>query len=394
MSKKREHQAETEPRKRIRRCQGEDDGPGPNQVHVIVRSLAGGELFAADICRDMQMREVKEVVARELDLHMFGFELLSMSDGLNVEGLQELGHLFSDCPGTIMEFTLVKHDLPKPSTSHFLRLQSSVPEDANPTYQGRQDSMWATLDVVGPRLLLVVMMILLGFYVDVPFFFKVTLVYAMYLTEALGFNAAVRGVRDIGDIEDVTAYIQRIKSAAPAPKIEVRCWHWETRRQIVTDGQGRVHVKRRQEKVYTDTYTDTLTAKHWTDVSGDFVEGVAHFPLLQIHYEIAWEAVDDETLQQHDRARQALIDRARARDAHHDFKEYFRLTVANGHEFALPQSDMISATSHHKPAWLGFHQYAIASVFGLSWPYRWWLASCSIKGDFVFRKALHSLPNS
>lgn len=359
---------------------GRDQGNG---LQIIIRSMGGNELLTASASPATRSMELKEFVATELGLFPFGFDLFT-AGGSKISGTDELRHYGIDS-GTF-ELSMIKRTIPRTSSSQFVRIQSSSPLVAEPTFRGRQNSRRVAADILLPRLVALVAVLCFAYLVEeLSLVFRCAVVYAVYLLEALCFNPTARGLRNLSDAEWLVAYIARMKAARPVPKISAHCWHWETQYRTITDKDGNTRTESYQEKVYTQHFTEALPVVSWRDESGEVEEGVAHFPLLQIHFQIEWHAADDETVVAHDRARQALRQRAQARDSHHDFEEVFDLSDA-GNECKLPHTDMLCCTSDCKPSWLGWQQYVLCTLCGLSWLYRCWLARRSVKGDFVFNK--------
>lgn len=363
-----------------RRRAGGDRG---SDFQIVIRSMGGTELLTAHAAPSTRATQLKDFVATELGLFSFGFDLFT-ADGSKLEGAHDLRQY--PVENAILELSMVKRTLPKTSSSNFLQIQSSRPADAQPTFQGRQRSAAATFDILWPRLgVLALVLCFVYFCDDVDSIVRLLVVCTVYLIEALGFNPTARALRNLTDLDSLVGYIAQIKESRPIPKIEVDCYHWETHFRTVTDKEGNSRTESYQEKVHTQKITEPLPVMSWTDDSGDVAEGVACFPLLQIHFEICWQAGDEETVLAHERARQALHQRAETLDSHHDFTEFLHLRIV-GNESELPRSDMMCCTTESRPVWLGWRQYVLASLFGLSWPYRWWLAQDSIKGDFVFSK--------
>lgn len=365
-------------------------GDQSNHIQVIVRSLGGSEVLSADAAPNTRVANLKNYVALELRLMTFGFDLLAV-DGSKLDGASELTQYPTDTGS--LELTMVKRSLPRTSSSRFLRLQSTLPEDSKPTFQGRQESALATRDIVMPRLLVLGLMLCMGcylFYNEMPLKVWLILACIVYLIEALAMNPTARALRHMSDANDLVAHIAGVKGSRPVPIIEASCWHWETRTRDTVDSQGRRRTETFEGKVYSQTFTESLAVGDWADTSGDVVDGVGYFPLLQIHFELAWHAADEETVRTHDAARQVLHHRADAADRHHDFREFLRLSDGAGTRNGLKLTDMMCSSAENKPAWLGLKQYVLASLLGFSWPYRFWLARHSIKGDFAFSKEVWS----
>eukprot|EP00928_Gymnodinium_smaydae_P082190 TRINITY_DN65588_c0_g1_i1.p1 TRINITY_DN65588_c0_g1~~TRINITY_DN65588_c0_g1_i1.p1 ORF type:complete len:383 (+),score=36.47 TRINITY_DN65588_c0_g1_i1:77-1225(+) len=361
---------------------------GLDNVDVTVRNLASIDLVSMSLPADTSGVTLKDCVARSLDMCPFGIELISANDGVT---LHDSDHLTQLCDADArLELTLIQRDIPRASSSRFARVQSTVPEDSKPTYHGRQGSGWATIDVLAPRCMLFAITLIVALNFFETYFWAMALFYLVYLVEALRFNATARGLRHINDTESISAYIQRVKDLRPVPKIEAHCWHYETRTRIVTDAHGQHRRETSRDKVFTQRLTEPLRADTWADASGDIVEGLHYLPLLQVHFEATWEAGDEHTATEHERQRNHLRTRAQAADDHFDWSETLWFRDSDGIECQLPCTDMIGTPSHSLPSWLSWNRYIIVTFFGLSWPYRWFLARKSVKGDFVFKKVIGS----
>jgi len=362
----------------------------PERLQVTVFNMGGTELLCADVAARTAASELKDFIASELNMHSFGFDLVSLLDGSKVDEHSELrlGH------GCQISLTLIKRNLPRASSQGFLRLQSTVPEDTKPTFQGRAEARKLTAMILMQRFLILLLVCLFCYFSeDVPLALRAVLAYGVYLAESLFFNAAASALCHIGDADAVTTYITSVKDAAPVPKIKAQSWHWETRTDTRTvrdaEGNEREEYVTSQEKVYTRSFEEVLPVQRWRDNSGEICQGLAYFPLVQIHFELAWNPADVETTEAHDRARTAMRHRAAAADDEYDFAESILLNSGHDHDYQLPKTEMTCAGGN-RPTWLSWKVYVIASLAGLSWPYRFWLSRNSIKGDFTFSKRVWS----
>jgi len=351
---------------------------GSRDVHVVVRNMAGEELFEKKFA---DLREVKERVAKALDLYTFGFDLIC-PDGSKFENAP---CVYDGC----LELMLVKLSLQKASSSRFLRVQTTSAEDAKPKFMGREDSRWVSIDLLKPRLLVILVLVLFFAFVDTNLTMGIRslIAYVIYLVEALVCNPAARALQHLGTTDSVAQYIDQVKQSRPVSKIKAVSYHYETRART-TGKNGRTETY--QERVDSQTFEETLRVQHWADESGVLVEGLAHFPILHIHFKIECQPGDDRTLREHDEQRQALRQRAAARDDHHDFSEVLLLSDGNDAGHPLQHSDMICSTRSSNRSWLSWKVYLTFSILGCSWPYRIWLARNAMKGDFTFRKCIWS----
>lgn len=376
----------------IARRRGGERPAVPGRLQVAVLNMGGTELLSADVAAGTRAAELKDFIASELGMHSFGFDLVSLLDGSKIDGQKELCQTPGN--GSQIPLTLIKRNLPRASSQGFLRLQSTVAANTKPTFQGHTEARKLMAILLAQRVLVLVVVIFAAYHLeDVPLALRIVVAYAIYLVEALFFNASAAALRHIGDVDSVTTYIASVKDAPPVPKIKAKSWHWETRtdRRTVRDADGgeRQEYVTHQEKVYTRSFEEALPVQRWRDNSGEVVEGFAYFPLVQIHFELAWYPADAETTEAHDRARAAMRQRAAAADDEYEFAESIFLNGGHGRNYQLPKTEMTCA-SGNRPTWLSWRVYLIASLAGLSWPYRWWLSRNSIKGDFTFSKQVWS----
>ena len=79
---------------------------------------------------------------------------------------------------------------------------------------------------------------------------------------------------------------------------------------MATKPNGGISTVVYTERVDTATFTERLQVQRWADLSGEVVEGLSYFPLLQVHFKLKWQAADDETRRTHDQQQHRLRTRA------------------------------------------------------------------------------------
>lgn len=364
------------------------DAPG---AQVIVRNLNGTELFSTRVAAGTRAAELKDLIGRELGMPAFGFELLNLLDGSKFEGAADLRDYCSD--GGSCSFTLIKRNLPRATSRGLLQVQSREVEGDDEALQGSPTRRACEYLVERCIMICIALVFFLG--EDFTLQQSIGVFYVLYVIEALAFNSTARGLRRLGSAEDVASYVDRIKQTAPVLRLRARCYHYETRVETVTTrGQGgreQEETRTRDDAVFTQELNEPLRVEHWRDVSGHLAEGLEHYPLVQIHFQMTWQPGDAETTSNYNRARADVRRRAEAADDHHHFEETFHLrdpqTGAESQQ--LPLKTMICTTGL-RPSWLGWKQYVVATFLGLSWPYRLWLTRTSLKGDFTFVKTVWS----
>lgn len=383
-----------------RRRLGKESG---NNVHIIIRSVAGTELCTVARTSNSMAAELKDHVARELGMFLFAFALIT-ADGSNFEGPVMLSqYLVVD--GTL-ELTMIKRNIPRASSSKFLRVQSTAPEHEEPTFHGVQKASsriafykYLRNFIAGFLMLCFIALFIFAGLVDIGMtgdalvafllFAFPWILYISYLIEAWQCETH-NALRHLSDVNKLVTYIDEVKRSRPVPRIRAECYHYRERCNH-TGGNGGVFELicclvncLCPSKRVSQSVTWPLLAAGWQDQSGDLVEGAASYPLLHIHFDLVCDPGDEETNQEHERLRGALRVHVQGIDKYQEFSEFVCL---NGNPSGgLSITEMLLCTSEEKPPWLGVKLYRLASLLGLSWPYRWWFAQCTIKGDFVFKK--------
>lgn len=345
-------------------------------LSAVVANLAGDELCQVDVPLNSKASDVKVIIAQELGMSPYTFKLITIVSGMTLEGNDgSVSHLADNGR---LDLTLVKIDgIPSPDPYGYLQLQTkgeTTPRSITKRY----------------RLVMTMVILLLVAFVASFFSFPHGLLvwYVIYLLEALFFNPTAKGLMRLKQTDSILDYIEEIKACRPAPEVNAQCYHMETRTRTVTGKDG-TRTEVYQERVDTARLTERLRVARWADDTGEVVDGLSYFPLLQVHFDLKWEAADPETHRAHEQQREALRARAHAADSQHDTSEELRLIDEHGQECPF-YADMIGTTGEAFPVWLGYLPYAVACFLFLSWPYRYFLSQHAVKGDFVFEKRVWS----
>ncbi|CAE7593019.1 set5, partial [Symbiodinium sp. CCMP2456] len=336
-------------------------------LFVHVSNLAGEELCSVEVPENTKSCDLKGTISRQLGLYPYAFKLITLISGATVGGG---GFVSSISQDGRLDLTLVKIDgIPTPDSRGYLQLQPEWGESAAPS-GGR--TRCATRVLAFLATLAAAIFMLDGSYCGL------LLVYAVYLLEALFLNPTARGLLRLKHTDDIVDYIEEVKACRPIPEVQARCYHHERRTRVVRKPDGSTKTVVYTKRVDTATFTERLQVRRWADMSGEVVEGLSYFPLLQVHFELKWQAADDETRRTHEQQQHQLRLRAANADASYDITKRLSLVDPAGHPFTL-YSDMIGTTGHRLPRCLGFWPYVVSSLFGLSWPYRYWLGKHAVK---------------
>ncbi|CAE6966715.1 Hnrnpu [Symbiodinium sp. CCMP2592] len=351
---------------------------GRKGLFVHVSNLAGEELCSVGVPGNTKNCDLKGAISRQLGLYPYSFKLITLVSGATVEGCDLVSSISQNGR---LDVTLVKIDgIPTPDSHGYLQLQPDWSKCAAPS---SDQTRCATRVLALLVALVAVLFVLDGSYCGL------LLVYAVYLLEALFLNPTARGLLRLKHTDRIMDYIEEVKACRPIPEVQARCYHHERRTRVATKPNGGISTVVYTKRVDTATFTERLQVQRWADLSGEVVEGLSYFPLLQVHFKLKWQAADDETRRTHEQQQHRLRARAANADTSYDITDSVRLVDPAGRSFRL-YSDMIGTTGDSLPLWLGFWPYVVSSILGLSWPYRYWLAKHAVKGDFTFFKRVWS----
>jgi hypothetical protein len=190
-------------------------------------------------------------------------------------------------------------------------------------------------------------------------------------------------------VERAQSAVEAMQSQPPIVSMFVQCYHYETRTRTVSvrnsDGSTSLRTETYTERVVTYSETVYMPYGSWMDVTGA-VSGLANYPLSKLHFDVAWEAADDETAAAQKAIGQELRERCRHFDVHMDYGEGATINEFQPHILALVGADAM-------PALLSVRWYWIFSLLLLSWPYRIWFERLSISKDITFRKVISLQPH-
>ncbi len=203
-------------------------------------------------------------------------------------------------------------------------------------------------------------------------------------------------------VEDVVAYLARVRETAPELGFSCECSHMETRMRMVTDTftetkqqfdpatnstvsvpvtRTQQRMETYQERVVTHSETRPFSFSAWDDVSAALTEDIYRCAATAVDCSKGFEFGDPSVEERYQAERGAFILRNKGRDATFDFTEYFRISGF--------QSKLLSVVDlNRKSPLLHWFWFAVATLAGLSWLYRLWFDRNTTSAAFHFQKRI------
>ncbi|XXQ32774.1 TMEM151 family [Plasmodiophora brassicae] len=227
---------------------------------------------------------------------------------------------------------------------------------------------------------------------DVGTFWLAIVVYAVYLIEALCCPASPMRYL-AGEPQSAPQAIHRIQelqNTPPVIEMAVRCYHYETRHRTVTttDSEGRQHTHTESYDVRVDTHsaTESFAYSYCTHDDGFLSSVDAALPFdtvrLQLNERITFGDAWTENAF-NDRVARFRSEHA-GRDTHMDYTQRMYTPGFRRH--------FIMSYHEHVPWYMTPLACVAASVLLLSWPYRLFVQSQTVKVVVDLRKAVFVKP--
>lgn len=215
-----------------------------------------------------------------------------------------------------------------------------------------------------------------------------------YVVEGL-LNRTSRALWNIGGVDDVASYVDRMRAAAPAVHFVGESYHFERRSRTVhkttTDSHGKSRTESfteyYEEKVVTHRAREPFRYDGFDDLSGELSAEIYLHNACRIDFKHHWFVADDYTAREFDYQWHHFDRDHRHRDQQfHSWKEV-----------SLPgfRDSMIAVVdAARRPRWMAWWVYAVFTfVIPLSPVYRLLLDRGSAQATFVFSKRVHCIPH-
>lgn len=198
------------------------------------------------------------------------------------------------------------------------------------------------------------------------------------------------------DSDSIRDYVVKIKETRPSISMWCECYHFETRVRYVTESytvngpngpetRTRQRMETYQEKVVTYTETDYFDFSHFFEISRMISDDIYDNDLIKIKFSQKIEFGDPYTRGAYDRQLSTFIARNKNRDACFTYTE-------NKHIPGFKER-MFSVNGEKHSCLIHWWWYTVATILGLTWPFRLWVESKCVRGEFNFHSVVFRDPH-
>jgi hypothetical protein len=196
--------------------------------------------------------------------------------------------------------------------------------------------------------------------------------------------------------DSIRDYVVKIKETRPSISMWCECYHYETRVRYVTETytvQGskgpetrtRQRMETYQEKVVTYTETEYYDYSHFFEISRMISDDIYHNDLIKIKFSQKIEFGDPYTRAAYDRQLGRFISRNKHRDTCFSYTE-------NKHIPGFKER-MFSLNGEEHSCLVHWFWYTFLSFLGFTWPFRIWIESKCVRGEFNFHSVVFRDPS-
>ena len=200
------------------------------------------------------------------------------------------------------------------------------------------------------------------------------------------FSAEKNYLSNLDSLQFSTQAIESIRRTQPFVGMEAVCYHYETRTRLVAYSDGRGNIRTRmetyQEKVVTNTFKEEFVYGFWRDNSETILQSIRSNGVTRIKMKLSIIFGDPGTRTAFYIQYFNFQNEHRGKDTFVDYKELFEVEGFRSRLCAF--TDLNS-----KPWWIGIHCYMIASIFTLTWPYRFFFNRAAGRTEYNVNKAVY-----
>ena len=199
-------------------------------------------------------------------------------------------------------------------------------------------------------------------------------------------------------VEGVIRYVERIKAMPATLEFSCDCYHFETRiryvaktrtEHITVNGKT-ISVTRTwnepetyQERINTHSETRNFVYSLCKDTSPALTNAMRQYQAVRVNCEYHISFGDNSTRTNYEVSKARFIAENRSRDVNFDFRE--------NHYIIGFKPQLLSVVDiAKKPFLMHWIAYIISILMLLSWPYRLWFYTKTVKGHLEFRKHIFS----
>ena len=185
--------------------------------------------------------------------------------------------------------------------------------------------------------------------------------------------------------ESISEFLNKLKAQEPERTMNIECWHMETRTRTVyyTDANGntQTRVETYQERVTTYTEQKTFEFRFWRDISDPQGPQMDSYGVTRLKLSKDVDCGDEETTAEFLQQRKDMIDRNEHMDEHCDFTWDDNIP-------GFQKRVCMYADAKYRPWWMSTSYYWLATLLGLSWPYRVLFNWKTSKSEYEIKKEI------
>lgn len=196
--------------------------------------------------------------------------------------------------------------------------------------------------------------------------------------------------------DSIREYVVKMKETRPSISMWCECYHYETRVRYVTESytvngpngpetRTRQRLETYEEKVVTFTDSEYFDYSHFFEISRMISDDIYHNDLIKIRFSEKIEFGDPYTRGAYDRQLSSFIARNKHRDVCFSYTE----------NKSTPgfKERMFSMNGEEHSCLVHWFWYTLISLLGFSWPFRMWIESKCVRGEFKFQYVVFRDPS-
>ena len=200
------------------------------------------------------------------------------------------------------------------------------------------------------------------------------------------FSHELSYLRNIMQDETAWGYIQKMHEVAPVISMVVKCYHYEKysviRSYMDADGNFQYYTDTFTRRVLTFLDQEEFSYGSWLDVSKRQMPAPKEVSLTRVRIDPCIMFGDQETADDYEMQVAAIIERNRFRD---DYTDFSATREIPGLERRIAAYVDLSV----KPWWIHPLFFWLATLFQMTWPYRWLFRAKTSKNYYTLKKRMY-----
>ncbi|XP_044184484.1 uncharacterized protein LOC122964735 [Acropora millepora] len=195
-------------------------------------------------------------------------------------------------------------------------------------------------------------------------------------------------LKNIGQDDTPWSYIQKMHALSPEIVMTVKCYHYERPTRVVhyTDANGkrqsRIETDSEPKKVTTFVDTDKFSFGSWVDASKREMPPLGDASLTRVKIDPCILFGDKETAYDYARQVSEMIARNQHRDEHTKYSAKRQIP-------RLQKRFSTYVDLNVRPWWTRSFFFYVATLFMMSWPYRWFFRAKTSKTYYLLKKKMY-----